>query len=223
MRVDLHVHTCYSPDSLTPPEALWFWARRRGLDALAITDHNTIAGALALAQEAPLTVIVGEEIRTTAGEIIGLFLRQEIPAGLTPRETVARIHAQGGLVYIPHPRDRWRRSSALAQEALWEIIAEVDILEVWNARVTFAQDNREALALAQEYGLLRGAGSDAHQGHEIGQAYVELPPFHDAPTFLRSLAQGAVHGHTSPPLVHLGSSWAKLAKGLLPRPLKFSG
>lgn len=223
MRVDLHVHTFYSPDALTTPRELWRWARRRGLDALAITDHNTIAGALALAQDAPLPIIVGEEIRTTVGEIIGLFLRQEIPAGLSPRETAARIHDQGGLVYIPHPRDRWRRSSALTQEALLEIISEVDILEVWNARVAWIQDNRQALALAERYGLLCGAGSDAHQGYEIGQAYVELPPFRDASSFLRSLAQGTIHGRTSLPLVHLGSTWAKLAKGLLPSPLKFSG
>ncbi len=223
MRVDLHVHTRCSPDALTTPRELWLWARRRGLDALAITDHNTIAGALALAQGAPLPIIVGEEIRTTAGEMIGLFLRREIPAGLTPHETAARIHDQGGLVYIPHPRDRWRRSSALTDEALLEVIGEADILEVWNARVAFVEDNRQAQALAEEHGLLCGAGSDAHQGYEIGQAYVILPPFHDAPSFLRSLAQGTIHGRTSPPVVHLGSTWARLAKGLWPRALKVGG
>jgi len=215
-KVDLHVHTAYSDDSLTTCFDVLRWARRRGLDALAVTDHNTIAGALALHKLSTLPIIVGEEIRTTQGEIIGLFLVEEVPPDLSPAETVRLIHQQGGLVYVPHPLDRVRRS-VLDIGALMEIIKEkeVDLIEVLNARVTFPLDNRNAEDLARSYGLLRGAGSDAHQGFEIGKAYVEMPSFADAQSFLKSLSQGHVHGRMSSPLVHVVSTYAKLAKGLM--------
>lgn len=215
MKVDLHVHTIHSPDSLTLCADVLRWADRRGVERLAITDHNTIAGAFVLRDLAPERIIVGEEIRTSQGEIIGLFLEREIAPGLTPAETARRIHEQGGLVYIPHPADRARLSSALAPQALEAISDQVDIIEVFNARVTFALDNRAAEDLAQQHGLLRGAGSDAHQGYEIGSAYVETPPFADAAGLRLALAQGQIGGHLSFPLVHMGSTCAKLAKGLL--------
>lgn len=214
LKVDLHVHTCYSDDCLTTCADILRWAGRRGLGALAITDHNTIAGALALYERSPLPIIIGEEVRTSCGEIIGLFLKEEVPAGLSPQETVERIHRQGGLVYVPHPLDRMRRS-ALDIGALMEIIDEVDLIEAFNARVTFLLDNRHAEDLARRYHLLCGAGSDAHQGFEIGQAYVEMPPFSDAQSFMASLKQGCIRGHVSSPLVHVGSVYAKLAKSLM--------
>lgn len=215
MKVDLHVHTRYSPDSLTTLRDVLRWAVRRGLGAIAITDHNTLAGARALAEMAPpLRIIIGEEVMTTAGEIIGLFLQEEVPAGLSPAETVAHIHMQGGLVYVPHPMDRVRQS-ALGLEALIGIIGQVDLIEAFNARVTFALDNRHAQALARAYRLPQAAGSDAHQGVEIGRAYVEMPPFHDAASFLAAIRRGTVHGHISFPLVHVGSTYARLAKELL--------
>ncbi len=214
MRVDLHIHTSYSPDSLTPPRDVVRWAQRRGLGALAITDHNTLAGARALAEIAPFPVIMGEEVMTSQGEIIGLFLCDEVPAGLSPAETVERIHVQGGLVYVPHPMDRVR-ASALGLEALIGIIEGVDLIETLNARVTFALDNRHAQALARGYGKPQGAGSDAHQGFEIGHAFVEMPSFSDAPSFMRALRQGAPWGRISSPLVHLSSSYAKVAKEVL--------
>lgn len=214
LKVDLHVHTAYSDDCLTTCFDALRWARRRGLDALAVTDHNTIAGALVLRKLSTLPIIVGEEIRTTQGEIIGLFLVEEVPPDLSPAETVRLIHQQGGLVYVPHPLDRVRRS-VLGIRALMEIIEEVDLIEALNARVTFPLDNRNAEDLARSYGLLRGAGSDAHQGFEIGKAYVEMPSFADAQSFLKSLSQGRVHGRMSSPLVHVVSTYAKLAKGLM--------
>jgi hypothetical protein len=214
LKVDLHVHTTYSRDSLTTCERLLYWARYRGLGALAITDHNTVAAALALRDMAAFPIIVGEEICTTRGEIIGLFLQQEIPAGRSPAETVRLIHQQGGLVYVPHPVDRVRRS-ALGCGALLEIIDQVDLIEVLNARVTFTLDNLRAAELAHAYRLRCAAGSDAHQGFEIGQAYVEMPPFQDAVSFLESLTRGSVCGGISSPLVHVGSTYAKLAKVLM--------
>ncbi len=213
IKVDLHVHTAYSKDSLTTLSDLLRWVRRRQLGAVAITDHNTIEGALALRQMSSVSIIVGEEIRTTQGEIIGLFLREEVEPDLPPAETVRCIREQGGVVYIPHPLDRLR-SSCLDFGALMEIIDQVDAIEVLNARVTFALDNRRAGEIARSCHLLRGAGSDAHQGFEIGRAYVEMPAFQDARSFLRSLSQGHVRGYISSPLVHVASAYARLAKEL---------
>jgi len=214
IKVDLHVHTESSADCLTPYGEVIRWAQRRQLDALAITDHNTIEGALVVSAMSPLRIIVGEEVRTTRGEIIGLFLREEIPALLSPAETVRVIRRQGGLVYIPHPMDRVGRC-ALQLGALKEIIKEVHIIETLNARVIFPLDNRRAQRLARSYGLPGGAGSDAHQGFEIGRAYLEMPSFTDAYSFLESVRQGKVRGRLSSPLVHVGSTYAKFAKGLM--------
>lgn len=214
MRVDLHVHTRFSPDSLTPLRDVVRWAERHDLDALAITDHDTVAGARALAEMAPFPVIVGSEITTAQGDLIGLFLREDVPPGLSPRETAERIHEQGGLVYVPHPMDRVR-TSALGLEALIGIAEQIDLIEVLNARVTFALDNRHAGALARAFRVPGGAGSDAHQGFEIGRAYVEMPAFHHAGSFLAALGDSAVHGHISWPIVHMGSTYAKVAKDLL--------
>lgn len=213
----MHVHSRHSEDSLTPLQHIADWARRRRLSAVAITDHNTIAGALALARSTTLQVIVGEEIMTRQGEIIGLFLQEPIPPDLEPFETVRLIHDQGGLVYIPHPFDSVRKSS-LRERALLDIIGETDAIETLNARVTHLQDNRQAEALASRYNLLRGAGSDAHQGFEVGRAHVSMPPFSDAASFMVGLAHATVQGRVSSPLVHVGSTYARLAKGLLPTP-----
>lgn len=213
IKVDLHVHTSYSADSLTLLEHVVLYARRRGLGAVAITDHNTIQGALRLRRTSGFPIIVGEEVLTTRGEICGLFLENEIPAGLSPRETVRRIREQNGIVYIPHPMDRFR-GSALEPAALLEVIHDVDAIEVLNARNTLAADNRLATELAERYHLLATAGSDAHHALEIGRAYVEMPAFADRDGFLASLAQGTARGHLSWPLVHVASTYAKVAKNI---------
>jgi hypothetical protein len=213
MKVDLHVHTRYSPDSLTKPQDVVSRAVRAGLDALAVTDHDTIEGAQALASTLSFPIIIGEEIKTSEGEVSGLFLRQPITSGQTAKETMRQIHEQGGIVCVPHPLDRLR-GSALGRDALLNLLEHVDIVEVLNARVLFGRDNDDADALAREHGLLRGAGSDAHLGSEIGRAYVEVPLFHDAPSFLRAMTQAVVHGSCSGLLVHLGSTYAKIVKAV---------
>ncbi len=213
MKVDLHIHTCYSKDSLTSLEAVIEACRKRGLDKVAITDHNTIAGALALQEMAPDLVIVGEEIKTNVGEIIAYFLEEEVPKGLPLQEAIARVHEQGGVVGVPHPLDRLRRE-AMGLTPLLTVIEQVDLLEVFNARTVFPSDNRRALDLAREQGLLVSAGSDAHTACEIGHAYVEMPLFNDKEEFLRGLAQGQIVGRLTSPLIHLASTWAKLIKWL---------
>lgn len=210
IKVDLHIHTCYSPDSLTPLEVVIAAALDRSLGALAITDHNAIEGGLALQRIAPFPVIVGEEILTTEGDIIGLFLREFIPPKLTPAQTIARIREQGGMVYIPHPFDF--RRSALPEPVLRAILAQVDAIEVLNARTLLPALNERAQHFAHKHGLLCGAGSDAHTAAEIGQAYVEMPPFTDKESFLHSLAAARVYGTLSLPHVHLFSTWAKMRK-----------
>jgi predicted metal-dependent phosphoesterase TrpH len=215
-KIDLHVHTCASHDALTRPADVVRWAQRRGI-GVAITDHNTTEVARHLRDTAPIPVIVGEEIRTTCGEIIGLFLARTIPPDLSPQETIARIRDQGGIVYLPHPLDRVRRHSALDHATLQEIVEQIDAVEVLNARVTFAADNCRAADLARAHGLLCGAGSDAHMGCEIGRAYVELPDsldkaLSDRTRFLASLSMGQVRGRISPPWVHLGSRYAHWSK-----------
>ncbi len=213
MKVDFHVHTCYSGDSLASLEAVIEACRKRGLGKVAITDHNTIAGAIALLEMAPDLVIVGEEIKTDVGEIIAYFLKEEVPKGLPVREAIARVREQGGVVGVSHPLDRLRRE-AMGLTHLLSVIEQVDLLEVFNARTTFPADNRRALDLAREWGLLATAGSDAHIAWEIGRAYVEMPAFNGKDEFLRSLAQGQIVGRLTTPLIHLASTWAKLVKGL---------
>ncbi len=214
IKVDLHLHTLYSRDSLLSLEDVIEACQRHGLTAIAITDHNTIAGALALKKLAPFPLIVGEEIETTQGELLAYFLEEEIPPRLSPQETIARIREQGGVVGVSHPLDRLRRE-ALGLASLLEIIDQVDALEVFNARTVFADDNRRAEELALERGLLRLAGSDAHTAYEIGRVYVEMPPFNDKEGFLRSLAEGSIVGRLAPPWIHLTSAWAKIGKRFL--------
>ena len=211
IKADLHVHTCYSPDCLTSLEDVVAAALRRGMGALAITDHDAIEGTLALRGMAPLQIIVGEEIDTSEGEIIGLFLEELIPPGCTAAETVARIKDQGGLVCVPHPFDLQRRHR-LCDSALRSILDDVDIFEVLNARALWAGHNARARRFAQTHGLLMGAGSDAHTPLEIGRAYVEMAPFTDRGSFLDSLAAARVRGTLSGPHVHLFSTWARAVK-----------
>jgi predicted metal-dependent phosphoesterase TrpH len=213
MRLDLHCHTRHSRDSLMTYDALLRRMDRRGMDMVAITDHNTIAGALAFHARAPERFVIGEEIKTTYGELIALFLKEEIPPGLSPEETVARIHAQGALVGASHPLDRWR-GEALGMEKLESIRRNLDFLEVFNARITFSKDNRLARELAARWGLPGSAGSDAHAPSEVGRAYVDMPAFDGPQDFLDSLSLGQVRGRLSSPFVHFYSTYAKWRKRL---------
>lgn len=211
LRADLHIHTHHSPDCSMTAAGIVAACRRAGINCLAVVDHNTLAGALEVAQLALFPVIVGEEIHTGEGEIVGLFLETEIPRGLSPEETIARIRAQGGLVLVPHPFDRLRRST-IGAEALLRILAQVDIIEVFNARIMIPAYSARARALAARQGLLGSGGSDAHTLGEIGRGYVEMPGFAGREDFLVSLAQGQVVGRPSSPLVHLFATWNKWKK-----------
>jgi predicted metal-dependent phosphoesterase TrpH len=211
MRIDLHCHTCYSRDSLTTFESLVHWMDRRGLDIVAITDHNCIAGALEFHSRAPERFIVGEEIKTRDGELIGLFLAEKVPAGLSVADTIACVHDQGGIVGAPHPLDRMR-DEAMGRQKLQSVRANLDFIEIFNARVIFPGDNRMAREMAVRWGLPGSAGSDAHAPFEVGRAYVEIPCFDGCQDFLDCLAQGQVGGRESSPFVHFVSTYAKARK-----------
>ena len=213
MRIDLHTHTEYSSDSELPlEEAVRGW-QRAGIDCVAVTDHNTIAGGLALREWAPLRVIVASEVRTCEGEIIGLFLQEEIARGQTPEETIRHIRDQNGLVMIPHPFDRFRRSR-LTEEALMRILPQVDIVEVFNARTALGWDNHRAEKLASAHGLVAAVGSDSHTSQELGRAFVEMADFDSPETFLDSLRAGRLVKRRSSWLVHASTRWTKLRSRL---------
>jgi hypothetical protein len=174
--VDLHCHTSASFDSLADPVAVVRAARDRGISHLAITDHDRIDGAL-LARDAAIagiTVIVGEEVKTTGGDLICLFLEEAIAPGLSPAETIARARAQGGLVGIPHPFDRHRGSLGREEDEIRTLAGMVDWVEAFNARVVFREGNERAAALAREAGIPGVAVSDAHSTLEVGVAATRL-------------------------------------------------
>jgi hypothetical protein len=199
VRVDLHSHTMWSGDATTTPEELREAVAEAGIDVLCITDHGTINGAVELAESGILgcRVVVGEEVRTSAGEIIGLFLTERLPFGMKPEEAVTAIRDQGGVVYVPHPFDPVRH--CMSEPALESLAAAgaLDAVEVLNAKVSLAHLNRRAADFASAHGLVGGAGSDAHVASAIGAAYVEMPDFDDASpaSFLQSLRAGRVVGH----------------------------
>lgn len=195
VRVDMHSHTMWSGDSTTTPDEFHEAVVQAGLDVVCITDHNAIRGAIQLARDLPCRVVVGEEMRTQAGELIGLFLSERISAGLPAAEAAAAIRSQGGVVYVPHPFDPMRRN--LTETALRDLASAslLDAIEVFNAKTSLPSLNRRAAEFATEKGLAAGAGSDAHVPAALGAAYVEMPDF-DGPTdFVAKLAQGRVVGH----------------------------
>jgi len=203
LRVDMHTHSEYSPDSRTPLAAQAAAIKAAGLHVVCATDHNTIEGALRLRELADgFRVIVGEEVSSSDGEIIGLFLDKAVPRGLTADETIARIHDQGGLVSVPHPFSRNRRFH-LRRSALERVWQQVDCIEVFNAREAFTQDNVRAAAFAKDKGLPGAVGSDAHRATEIGRAWVEVEDFAGREDFVAALREGSVIGTLTGNYIHV--------------------
>jgi predicted metal-dependent phosphoesterase TrpH len=202
VEVDLHMHTDHSYDCATPVEVLLASAREQGLGAIAVTDHNEISGALEARAQAErlgpqggggsnLKVIVGEEVKTAGeGEVIGLFIEEKIPRGLSLRETVAEIRRQGGLVYVPHPFDRMH--SVPDYEHLLKILDDVDAIEVFNPRVAISAFNEEAARFAAKYRIPAGAGSDSHVAQGLGSARIRMRDFDGPAEFMQSLREGEI-------------------------------
>lgn len=210
LKTDLHCHSIYSHDSLLPLERLIASARKLGLDRVAITDHNTIRGAVLAKQMAPDLVIIGEEILTSQGEILAFFVTEEIPPRLPPLEVIKRLRDQGAFISVSHPFDLIRHGWPLPE--LETIIPYVDAIETFNSRCMSADINDQANAYAHAHYLLGTTGSDAHSWMEMGKAFQLLPAFSDPASLKAALQQTEVHASLSSPFIHLTSTWAKIQK-----------
>ena len=211
LNFEYHCHTNASKDSLTEPADLIRAARRRGLDRVVVTDHNSIAGAKAAQALDPELVIVGEEIMTTKGEILAAFVREEIPAGLTPLETIQILKEQGAFISVSHPFDEWRKGGWKEADLL-EIIPFVDAIEVFNSRCMDPNFNHRARAFAEKHHLAGTVGSDAHGVIELGRSVVMLDPF-TGPDGMRNVIRNAKYKtKLSPWWVHFISRYASMKK-----------
>lgn len=216
-RIDMHLHTRASWDCLSDPAEVLRTAVERGLGRIAVTDHDTFEVARSMAARHPGRIIPGEEVRTAEGvDVIGLHLTETIPRGTPAREVVERVHAQGGVSYLPHPFAPGKGGGGRLAE---ELAPLVHVVETFNSRLHPASRNDPAGALAERHRTLRGAGSDAHTLREVGRAWVEVPRHPNQSAALRrALRRARVHGVESSRLVHLASTWAKLRKKLPGRP-----
>jgi predicted metal-dependent phosphoesterase TrpH len=207
LRVEFHCHTIYSKDSLMRVENLLAACRRKGIDRIVITDHNTTRGAIEAQKVDSQRIIVGEEIKTQKGELLAAFMQEEIPVGLTPMETIAILRDQGAFISVSHPFDQLR-SGHWRLEDLLEIAPLVDAIEIFNARCMSPDFNHQAAEFAEEHQLSGTAGSDAHAAFEIGRAAMLLPDFHDAQSFKETLLKAKFETRLSSPLVHFTSRYA---------------
>lgn len=222
IRADLHNHSFYSRDSILSPVKMLQRAREQRLDVIAVTDHNTTRGGMAVRdlatrRDPDIRVIVGEEVRTERGEVLGLFLTEDVPAGLSVEDTIDRIHAQGGLAGAPHPFDPFRGSLG---DYLYRVRDRIDFVEGLNARMIRAGHNDNARQFAEQNDIPVTAASDAHSQREIGRCFVEMPNFETPQEFLQSLRAGHLIGHLSSPAIHLISRYSTIRRKLGWDPVK---
>ena len=222
IKLDMHTHCGYSPDSRTPVAVQARAIKAAGLDVVCASDHNTIEGALKLRELASgFRVIIGEEVSSRDGEIIGLFLEEAVPRGLSAEETIARIHGQGGLVCVPHPFSH-NRIYHLRRDALERVWPTIDAIEIFNAREALSADNRRAAAFANEHKIPGAVGSDAHRPWELGGAYLECDDFTGRDDFIASVRGGRVEGLLAGHSIHFWTRYDKLIKWLGRRRTKSS-
>ena len=212
-KVEFHCHTIASSDCLTRPRDLVNTCRRKGIDRVVVTDHNTIAGARAAYELDRELVIVGEEIATTRGEILAAFMSEEIPRGLSPDETIQRLKDQGAFISVSHPFDRWR-SGGWREEDLLAILPHVDAIEVYNSRCMLPRFNREAREFAEKHNIAGTVGSDAHSAFELGRSLMVLEPFEGPDELRKVMRAGASRVKWSPPWIHVTSRYASFRKRL---------
>lgn len=200
-------------DSTASLEDIIAKCQETGVNCIAVTDHDAIEGALRMQQLAPFKVIPGEEILTPNGEVIGYFLKEYIPSKQPMEDAIAAIKSQGGLVALPHPFDTFR-GLRMDGKKLEDLVSDIDIIEVFNARSPIPWDSTRARDFAARFGLPGTAGSDAHSPREIGRTYVEMPVFDGKETFMAALRQGEIHRRRSSPFVHFYTVFAKMVRAL---------
>lgn len=217
IKVDMHMHSEVSPDSRMRPAEQAHRIRQTGLDVVCATDHNSVEGGLRLREIADgFRVIVGEEILSRDGEIVGLFLERTVPPRLSAEETIARIRDQGGVVSIPHPFSR-NRLNHIRHAALERIKRDIDAIEIFNAREAFTADNLRAAKYASDNGIAGAVASDAHRPAEVGAAWLEMDDFDDRDGFVAALRTGTVNGRLSGQVVHLWTRMDVMRKWLARR------
>lgn len=209
--VEFHCHTHASKDCLTRPVDLIAAARRKRIDRVIITDHNSIAGAREAKAIAPELVIIGEEIMTSKGEILAAFITDEIPPFLTPQETIKRLKAQGAFISVSHPFDELREGG-WDETDLIEILPFVDAIEVYNSRCMFPRFNRRAKLFAQKNNIAGTVGSDAHAAFEVGRSILWLDQFSGPDEMRNVIRAGIPKVKWSPPWFHLTSRYASVVK-----------
>lgn len=210
IRADLHMHTYFSKDSGASPKSIVDRCVKMGINCIAITDHDNIEGAIEVKDMAPFDVIIGEEVSSLSGDIIGLFLNDLIPGNLTPLETAQAIKSQGGLVMVPHPFDRIR-PSAITMEAFNEILPYIDIIETFNARNIFGKDDDKAIEMAKEHHIIFAVSSDAHTAAELGRTYNSMERFDGTPAgFKVSLANAELITKRANFFLRFAPSYARL-------------
>ena len=213
LRVEFHCHTSASEDSLTRPQVLVSTCRRKGIDRVVVTDHNSIEGARAAQVLDPQRVIVGEEIMTTRGEILAAFVKEEIPAGLSPQAAIKELRSQGAFISVSHPFDELR-AGGWHEKDLLEILPQVDAIEVYNSRCMYPRFNRRAQAFALEHDVAGTVGSDAHAPFELGRSTLLLESFDNAQGLRAVIRRGIPLLRWSPWWVHLTSRYASLQRKL---------
>ena len=217
VKTEFHCHTIYSKDSLVRPADLVAVCRKKGIDRVIISDHNTIQGALEAQAIDPELVIIGEEIMTTQGEILAAFVKEEIPAGLTPQETIQRLKEQDAFISVSHPFD-YMRSGHWREADLHKILPFVDAIETFNARCLLPGMNSQATEFASDNGIPSTVGSDAHTLWELGRATLMLPNFNSASELRAVIRQGIPNVRSTGIHARLASRYAVLSKKIWKKP-----
>ncbi len=211
VKAEFHCHTCFSKDSLVTIEKLHATCLNKGIQRLVVTDHNSIEGALLAYQLDPDLFIVGEEVMTRQGELLGIFVKELVPAGLTADEVIERLAAQGAFIAVAHPFDTLRQGH-WEMENLLPVLSRIDSIEVFNARCIDRQGNARAKEFARQHHLLAMVGSDSHTLPEVGKASLVLQEFSDAASLRIALRHADLHTRMSSPIVHFYSSYARWKK-----------
>jgi predicted metal-dependent phosphoesterase TrpH len=214
IKVDFHCHTHYSSDSLQTPAQLIQAARKKGLQKVVVTDHNSIMGALEAQQIAPDLVIIGEEVKTSEGELLAIFVSERVPKGLDPMEAIQRLKAQNAFISVSHPFDITRSGWKL--ETLQKLAPYFDAIEIFNARCLLSKQNRLAAEFARSHNLPGTTGTDAHLSVELGRTVTVLPSFSNTDELKSAIREATYQTHLAPYWVHFGSMAAHFVKRLIP-------